>query len=78
MVHRRYIPIKEGEGEGCGCGFARPYFKNVSFFSNLNLSNNLRKTEGGVMGNLRLYLRKTRGGREGVWRRFSEGKTKRT
>ena len=35
--------------------------------SNLNLRNNLRKTEGGkvIIGNLRLYLRKTRRGGRG-------------
>ena len=47
---------------------------------NLNLRNNLRKTEGGegVIGNVRFYLREIKGGREGVWRCFPEEKTERT
>ena len=58
------------------------FWKLLKFipFTNLYLRNNLRKTKRGegVFGNLRFYLRKTKGGREGVWRCFSKGKTERT
>ena len=49
-----------------GCGFAQPYFKNVSFL-NLNLRNNLRKTEGGGGGNWKpeVLLEENKGGQGG-------------
>ena len=58
--------------------FCTALLLKMYIFSNLNLRNNLRKTEGGegVMGNLRLYLRKTRGGGGGSRDVSPKGKRK--
>ena len=77
----QYIPIKKGAKNtmrGGGVRYRTALLLKMYIFSNLNLRNNLRKTEGGGGGNGKPEALLEENKEECIWSHFSEGKTKRT